>query len=258
MDVRALWQRLIGRVRGGEGCVRGITAEGGRVLSDAALFEYARSSARAPTQADLDTVFARAHSAKVIRAYFRPEDAEPPLLAIGDARELASLATALQVTGEPDGHCMCLGDPLFDLFGSDGELLARLSIHHGVGLRRHGLPLGTRLVDGRAALAWLASRGVREPLEQFDQEQRQRAAALAAWKVRHEATPVALQQYLAFYGNALGGAMFVPAATLPAAEGVTAPLPEGMTHEYFMALAEMFEATMPDPVDRARSLRCRP
>ena len=254
MGMRALWQRLIGRVRDDEARVQGERADSGRVLSHAASVNREPSRQRAPTQADLDAVFAHAHLAKVLRAYFRAEDAEPALLEIGDARELASLATVLQVTGEPDGHCMCIGELYFELFGAGSERLAQLSIHHGVGLRCHPWPEDTRLVDGRAALAWLASRGVRDPLEQFDHEQNQRAAAMAAWNRWHEATPVPLQQYLAFYGNALGAAMFVPSAGLAAAEGTMAPLPEGMTDEYFTALAEMFELTMPDPVARARSL----
>ena len=55
---------------------------------------------------------------------------------------------------------MCLGDPHLALRSADGEELALLSLHHGIGVRwDEAWSQDAGLVDGRKILDWLAEHG---------------------------------------------------------------------------------------------------
>lgn len=256
MDLRALWRRLAGRERDETGWARGELPDGAPAHFDPETVAYLESTAPQPDQHTLDTMLTRARSARLTALVARDGRQDSDLLLeIRDSAELASLAATLRIADGPNGHCMCFGNPHLALFDAAGEPLAELSFHHGKSVRWSAWADDARLLDGRAVLGWFAARGAHTPLAEFEEEQRQRAAEVVAWERWHAATPAALQRYLEPYRETLGMVLFVPAPSATVAGSESGPpLPDGMTAEYFDALAVMFEQQMSDVGERARAL----
>jgi hypothetical protein len=79
------------------------------------------------------------------------------------------------VEGEPDFHCMCLGDLAIELWASDGTSIA-LGFHHAKSLRHHTWTSDARLVDGSALPRLLAAHGASSPLRALEAQLEQSRA----------------------------------------------------------------------------------
>ena len=87
-------------------------------------------------------------------------------------------------------HCMCHGDLAVEVEGPGGAVA--IGVHHGLTLRLPGFSSDVELADGRALLAWLASRGEPGPLEAFDAAVEAGRAAQGHRRRWVEATPPVL------------------------------------------------------------------
>ena len=87
-------------------------------------------------------------------------------------------------------HCMCHGDLAVEVEGPGGAVA--IGVHHGLSLRLPGFSSDVELADGRALLAWLASRGEPGPLEAFDAAVEAGRAAQGHRRRWVEATPPVL------------------------------------------------------------------
>lgn len=104
----------------------------------------------------LDTVLRQATRVRV-RA------GDDVVLDVDDPGGLAGLRAALAVVEVSDSRCMCWGDVAFEFAGAGGRRIAVVRFHHAVTLRWSGWDGDAVLHDGRAAVRWLAERGVTGP-----------------------------------------------------------------------------------------------
>lgn len=141
-----------------------------------------RSRGGAPTTARLRDVLRLA--ACVVISEGMPDVAEAvgvPRIVVSGA-EIADLARVLAIVdGGTGDRCRCPGSPTILLRDGDGELIARWTLHHRIGLRSIGA-CDAELRDGPALTAWLAQRGLTGSRE----VQAGRAAWEAAWHQRRE------------------------------------------------------------------------
>lgn len=136
----------------------------------------------------------------VVWDYVRPvagEERQPsPHFEITDAREILEFLDCIEID-EPasTGRCMCLGSPHFD-FMAAGEVLATLTLHHGVRLRWEGKwPADAELTRGSAfqLCEWLRQRGIPRPWFELQQQVKRSLA----WQRRAAAIETILPDGLA-------------------------------------------------------------
>jgi hypothetical protein len=256
MNLRDLWSRLANRRRHDDGSVVADRPDGSRVFLDAETVTYLESDAPTPNQQELDAMLSRARRARVTMSVARGDRVDRELLLmIRDPAEVASLGATLRISDEPYGHCMCYGDPHLAFLDERDAVLAEISLHHGRSMRWSAWRDDARLLDGREVLEWLASRGARVPLDEYEDERREEEAALAAWEEWHTATPPCLQPLLEPYRQLTGQVLFVPSpsSTTPARMD-HAIAPAGMPADYFEAVTSAFDEEYPDPREQARVL----
>jgi hypothetical protein len=94
---------------------------------------------------------------------------------------LSALRDTLRIVDGSAGHCMCLGDPLIECLGPANQPLAEISVHHGQRIRWEAWLHDAQLVDGRRLVEWLADRGVRYPLLEYEEGLRREEAQRTAW-----------------------------------------------------------------------------
>jgi len=105
---------------------------------------------------------------------------------------IADLHDAMRVNDEPDGHCMCFGDPAIEFLSTHGRRVAVIGIHHGQAVRWDGWKNDASLVDGVRLLRWLDAQGVAYPLEEYRRAEEQARESKAAWQKWLAATPSCL------------------------------------------------------------------
>ncbi|NUS53784.1 MAG: hypothetical protein HOV66_02820 [Streptomycetaceae bacterium] len=141
-----------------------------------------RGRGGAPTTARLRGVLDRA--ACVVISEGMPDVAEAvgvPRIVVSGA-EIADLARLPAIVdGGTGDRCRCPGSPTILLRDGHGELIARWTLHHRIGLRSIGA-CDAELRDGPALTAWLAERGPTGSRE----VQTGLAAWEAAWHQRRE------------------------------------------------------------------------
>jgi hypothetical protein len=131
-----------------------------------------------PTQLALDSLM---DQVRAVRVFKSGSDGGKVLgndvvLEVGEPNDVAALRITMRIIDGAGGHCMCFGGPTLELLSADRSRLALLSIHHGRAIRWDRWKDDAKLVDGRLLLAWLAERGVVDPLREFD--------AMAAGRLR--------------------------------------------------------------------------
>jgi len=148
-----------------------------------------------PRQSDLDALFERAGSARILACGVTNGAAMGgPLLATIEHDELPKLRDALAIREDAIGfRCMCHGDLAIELLGTEKRLLrgpapiGAIGLHHGVSARLDAWGSDAELVDGRAIFVVLANHGAPDLLAQFDAAKVAEEAARArdrAWRAR--------------------------------------------------------------------------
>lgn len=139
-------------------------------LVDTTTLAYLNSTAPHPTQAALDTIMDQVHAVRVFNGGCDGDTrfGSELLLETTEPTDLASLRVALRIVDGGDAHCMCFGDPTFELLSAERSRVALLGLHHGVAIRWAGWKGDAALTDGALLLAWLAQRGVPQPLHEFE------------------------------------------------------------------------------------------
>lgn len=256
MDLRELLQGVIKHERRADGSILAERADGSRVLLDAATVEYLESDAPPPNQQQLDTMLSRARSARVTMATPRGDQVDRELLLeIRDPSEVSSLGATLRILSEPGGHCLCHGNPHLTFFDEREFPLAEIALHHGKSIRWRAWRDDARLLNGRESLEWLARRGVRAPLDEFEADLRNTEALLAAWEQWHEATPPCLQPLLEPYRQLMDQAVSVPSPSSTVRRSQESlSVPGGMSPEYFAEVVGTFDRAYPNARVQARVL----
>ena len=256
MNLRDLLQGVIKQERRADGSILAERADGSRVLLDAASVDYLESDAPAPNQQQLDAMLSRARSARVTMATPRGDQVDRELLLdIRDPGEVSSLGATLRISPEPYGHCLCHGNPHLTFFDEREFPLAEISLHHGKSIRWRAWRDDARLLDGRESLAWLADRGVRAPLDEFEADLRSKEALLAAWEQWHEATPPCLQPLLEPFRQLIDQAISVPSPSRTVRMSLDRSSISGlMDPEYFAEVAGTFDHAYPNAREQARVL----
>lgn len=116
-------------------------------------------------------------------------DASPALLVVTSETELEKLRSALEVSSEAAGHCMCCGSNTLDLLADNDVLLARIGVHHAVSLRWGRWKHDARLKDGSLLLHWFTENGITEPMEDHLIDDHEEVRRLMARRVWDNATP---------------------------------------------------------------------
>ncbi|MGY1577407.1 hypothetical protein [Streptomyces sp. MN13] len=115
-----------------------------------------------PTTARLRQVLDRAERVVIVEASPAEADADSadlPRLTVTGA-EIGELARLLAIVdGGTGDRCRCIGWPTITVYDSQGDLIARWTLHHQSGLRGLG-DCDADLRDGPALTAWLAERGL--------------------------------------------------------------------------------------------------
>ncbi|MDQ1012964.1 hypothetical protein QFZ82_007449 [Streptomyces sp. V4I23] len=113
-----------------------------------------------PTTARLREVLDRASRVVIVEA--SPSEADSvdlPRLTVTGA-EIGELAQRLAIVDGGTGDmCRCSGWPTITVYGTQGDPIARWTLHHQAGLRGMG-DCDADLRDGPALTAWLAERGL--------------------------------------------------------------------------------------------------
>jgi hypothetical protein len=137
-----------------------------------------------PTTARLRAVLERAARAVIVEA--SPDEADSadlPRLTVTGA-ETAELARRLAIVdGGAGDTCLCDGWPTITVYGTQGDPVARWTLHHQSGLRGIG-DYDAELQDGPALTAWLAERGLtgsREAREELDEEEAEAERRRLRW-----------------------------------------------------------------------------
>lgn len=256
MNLRELLQGVIKQERRADGSILAERAHGSRVLLDAATVEYLESTAPPPNQQQLDAMLSRARSARVTMATPHGDEVDRELLLeIRDPSEVSSLGATLRISPEPDGHCLCHGNPHLTFLDEREVPLAEISLHHGTSIRWRAWRDDARLLNGRESLEWLANRGVRAPLDEFEADLRNTEALLAAWEQWHEATPPCLQPLLEPYRQLMDQAVSVPSPSRTVRMSLDSSSISGlMPPEYFAEVARRFDHAYPNAREQARVL----
>lgn len=129
-----------------------------------------------PSQASLDTLFARATRVRVLQC--GAADGIPlggPVLVDASGEDVARIREHLRIVEGGQGfHCMCLGDLAIELLAGDSpyreERLTTLGFHHASSLRHPSWSSDAMLVDGPALVRWLATQGATGPLRAYAQD----------------------------------------------------------------------------------------
>src|SRR5687768_6621113 len=138
---------------------------------------------------------------------------------------------------------------------STNARLPSISLHHGKSIRWSAWRDDARLLNGRQVLEWLAKRGVRAPLDEYEADVRNREASLAAWKHWHQATPRCLQPLLEPYRQLADKVVFVPSPSRTVRASLEeSPAPAGMSAEYFAEVVRAFDDAYLDAREQARVL----
>ncbi|GAA1963509.1 hypothetical protein GCM10009738_43650 [Kitasatospora viridis] len=147
--------------------------------------------------------------------------------------DIAELARLLAIVdGGTGDRCRCLGWPTILVHGTDGELIARWTLHHQTGLRGAG-NCDADLLDGPALTDWLAGRGLTGS--------RKAQAALAAQRAEAD------QRQLRWIEAA-------PAGLTDAAAAVTRSIGSPHLREAEDQLAALLRQRHPDAIERIRVL----
>jgi hypothetical protein len=254
--LRDLWSRFVSVRRDPDGARLAERADGSRVFMDAEAVKYLDSDAPEPSQRQLDAMLSRARRARVTELVPQGDRLGRQLrLDIRDPVEVASLGATFRISEEPHGHCMCFGNPHVAFLDEHEAVLAEVSLHHGVSMRWSVWRDDARLLDGRPLLDWLASRGVRAPLDEYEALLAQKEAQRVAWERWQQATPECLQPLLEPYSESGGQVIFVPSPDSAAPqriEGLIAP--SGMPQSYFAEVASRLDGAHPNPQEQARLL----
>ena len=153
------------------------------------------------------------------------------LATIDEPSDLAELSRLLAVGG-PSGHCMCYGDTTFELCNGDGTILAVLGLHHGVSLRWEVWGDDAWLINGRALMEWLSSKGVGGPRQRWFEDEADRQASISQYSLWLLEIPAALESLKEQMDD------------LKLSGG-------GLSGETLQELGRLLEAAFPDAVERA-------
>ncbi|NMO17036.1 hypothetical protein HPC49_30205 [Pyxidicoccus fallax] len=145
-----------------------------------------------PAQKDLDEVLARC-----TWVHLRPVTPRKPTpglpLDVRDTAAVAALRTCLAIREDAEGfHCMCIGDFALELH-DEQNLLAVLTMHHGVSIRWDRWTWDAALKDGPRLLDWFASVGLTKPREDAQEHRRAGEEAAAAEERWLAAMPACLR-----------------------------------------------------------------
>jgi hypothetical protein len=160
----------------------------GRVMMvDPVMLEYMQSTAPQPTQSSLDEALKTAARIVIHRGGAHGDSLIQPtkLVETNEPTEITALQEALQIVDGGHGHCMCHGDLAIEVFSRNNQRIAILGVHHGISIRWKQWKDDAQLKDGQKLLAWIASKGSPEPLEQFMEMKRQeeeQRRTLERWK----------------------------------------------------------------------------
>jgi hypothetical protein len=211
-----------------------------------------RRMPESPNQRQLDEMLARAHSARVTPG---DSSASQALLEIRDPAEVASLAATLRIADGPRGACLCHGDPRIAFFDQRGTPLATISVHHGKRIRWDVWTDDAGLLHGVDLLEWLASRGARGPLDEYDATHRPEIPILARWEAWNGRTPECLRPWLESYRDVAGKAIYVPSPARTVRMRMDGPVvPRYMDADRFAGAMRAIDAAYPDAIGQARVL----
>src|SRR5262245_21528902 len=126
---------------------------------------------RLPSQASLDALFGDTRRARITDVCVF-EDENTILLEVEGA-DVAIVRYLLRIKDHTRSfHCSCDGDLAVELYGEAG-LVATIGFHHGRSIRVPGWSSDAMLLDGPALLRWIAERGVRGPLDEYEKAARE-------------------------------------------------------------------------------------
>jgi len=155
---------------------------GEKGMMDETYVDYLQSTSPQPTQLALDAVLERVACIRVIEGGMRDEQllGKHTLLEVADPEAIVGFRQALRIIDGAGGHCMCDGEPTFELLSRQNQRLALIGMHHGESIRWGVWKDDARLVDGVQVLDWLAALGLPEPRNEcLEMKQRQREAQQA-------------------------------------------------------------------------------
>ncbi len=145
----------------------------GRVtgIMDSMMAEHLVSTKPVPSQASIDALLATITRIRVVPVsnLCASAVASPPLLDTIDPADLASFRGCFRINEDPRtfGHCMCLGDPHFELFRGD-DRVAVLGYHHGMAFRWDAWKHDAWFEEPDLLLEWLSTHGVDGPRRELE------------------------------------------------------------------------------------------
>jgi hypothetical protein len=158
-----------------------------------------------PTPESFQELLARTITIRILDWDFH---SDPPKVGTTLVFETASPAdvvlfgNAFEIQPSEPFHCMCAGELLIELRGPAGPSI-ELTLHHGKSIRWAGWNSDALLKNGRAAVQWLAQRGVEQPLRNFEAAESQRNLTREAKRRWQEAMPPCLIQFFPRLTSAL-------------------------------------------------------
>lgn len=172
--------------------------DGSTMLVDQTMLDYLQSKSPDPTQASLDRALERAERVRIHDAGVAGRDlvmpkTTTPLLEVAGSSELLGLRDALKIEERAAGHCMCHGSLGLEFIDRSGAVVALVGLHHGRSIRWDEWKDDALLIDGMRLLTWLAERGVKGPLQDFEEARRSAEVAEAAWERWQKAMPECLR-----------------------------------------------------------------
>jgi hypothetical protein len=122
---------------------------------------------------------------------------ETTLFETSDVNEVRAFLDGIQINDERSGfHCMCCGNPTFELYRGE-RLVASIGFHHGQSLRWAGgqWPGDAALTEDSAVflIKWLDEHGVSGPREEREYDEREAKASAIAYEKWEAAMPDSLR-----------------------------------------------------------------
>jgi hypothetical protein len=156
------------------------------------------SSKPIPTPESFEELLARTTTIRILDWDFHSDPPNVGTTLVFETESPADVVlfgSAFEIQPSEPFHCMCAGELLIELRGPAGPFI-ELTLHHGKSIRWAGWSSDALLKNGRAAVQWLAERGVEQPLRNFEAAESQRGLAREAKRRWQEAMPPCLIQFL--------------------------------------------------------------
>ena len=144
-------------------------------MMDRTTAEYLASESPNPTQQSLEALLGRVTRVRVVPVsnFRRGQTESVVLLDTSNPDSVASFRRCFGIIEDPEtfGHCMCFGDPHFELYiGS--TLAATIGYHHGFAIRWDAWKHDARLKEPDRLLDWMSSHGVDGPRREVEDAKR--------------------------------------------------------------------------------------